>query len=265
MTLLSGYNAYYRTGKANVVSADLPAGVIAFGADGKIVGVNDPYHQLVTLLLHMNGADASTTFTDDSLKGHTPTAAGDAQLNTADFKYGTAAGLFDGTGDYVTFPYVSADFNWYGSSFTVEGWVKASSWTNWEGSGGQPNMIGRMTPTSTTAYWSFGPVADGTLAFFYYNGSAVWINTVTTVPTDEWVHLAMTYNIIDDTIRIFINGILENSAVKSGSPQSSVGDMTIGSMNNTALAGSLDDLRITQYFARYLADFVPPTQQFPDS
>jgi hypothetical protein len=53
----------------------------------------------VVLLCHFDGSDASTTFTDE--KGHALTAFGNAQLDTAQFKWGSASGLFDGSGDRV--------------------------------------------------------------------------------------------------------------------------------------------------------------------
>lgn len=39
------------------------------------------------LLLHCNGPDGSTTFTDDGNTGHTVTANGDAQIDTAQYKF----------------------------------------------------------------------------------------------------------------------------------------------------------------------------------
>ena len=51
------------------------------------------------LYLRMNGIDASTTFSDEGTSGHTVTANGDAQIDTAQDKFGGASGLFDGTGD----------------------------------------------------------------------------------------------------------------------------------------------------------------------
>lgn len=64
------------------------------------------------LLLHCNGADTSTTFTDSSVAAptHIVTSVGNAQLETAVKKWGTASGLFDGTGDYLTIP-DSADWD----------------------------------------------------------------------------------------------------------------------------------------------------------
>ena len=83
---------------------------------------NDPYWANVVLLLHMDGTDGSTTFTDSSSYARAMTAAGNAQIDTAEFKFGTASGLFDGTGDSVQTPN-GADFQFLGD-FTVEAWVR---------------------------------------------------------------------------------------------------------------------------------------------
>ena len=72
------------------------------------------------LLLHCNDVpDASTTFTDDGVTGHTITANGNAQIDTADKKFGAASGLFDGTGDYLTAP-DHTDFDFSGGVFTID-------------------------------------------------------------------------------------------------------------------------------------------------
>ena len=71
------------------------------------------------MLLHLDGADTSTTFTDET-GTHTPSAVADAQLDTAQKKWGTASLLLDGTGDYVTVA-AHADFDLVGSA--------TSNWT----------------------------------------------------------------------------------------------------------------------------------------
>lgn len=51
----------------------------------------DPYFANVSLLLHMDGSNGSTTFTDSSSNTRSITAAGGAQISTAQAKYGTGA------------------------------------------------------------------------------------------------------------------------------------------------------------------------------
>ena len=81
------------------------------------------------LLLNCDGADESTVFTDSSDSGHTVTAHADAQLDTAEKKWGTASGLFDGTGDYLSIP-DSADWDVFGSNtddWTIDMWIKLAN------------------------------------------------------------------------------------------------------------------------------------------
>ena len=91
----------------------------------------DAYFSDVVLLLHMGGTDGSTTFTDE--KGHTVTANGDAQIDTAQSKFGGASALFDGSGDYLSVA-DSADFEFGSSDFTIDGWVRLHGYATLNGS-----------------------------------------------------------------------------------------------------------------------------------
>jgi hypothetical protein len=69
-----------------------------------ILPILSSYHKV---LQYFDGADESTTFTDQA--GKTFTARGNAQLDTAQRRFGTASLLLDGTGDYEDTP-DNADF-----------------------------------------------------------------------------------------------------------------------------------------------------------
>jgi hypothetical protein len=77
------------------------------------------------LLLKFEAVDGSTTFTDTSGNSRTVTAQGNAQVDTAQFKYGAASMLLDGSGDYAiaTLP----SFNYAANSFYVAAWVRWNS------------------------------------------------------------------------------------------------------------------------------------------
>ena len=96
-------------------------------------------------LLHFDGADESTTFTDES--GKTWTAQDNAQLDTSVKKFGTASGLFDGTGDYVDSE-VSADFGFGTDDFTVDFWMKSG-----QSSGNYVCDEVRISSTARSAAW----------------------------------------------------------------------------------------------------------------
>jgi len=79
------------------------------------------------LLLHADGSDASTTITDSSSNAYTMSAVGNAQLDTAQKKFGTASILFDGTGDYVTNGSTDWDPRFAANDFTIEMWIRGTS------------------------------------------------------------------------------------------------------------------------------------------
>ena len=75
------------------------------------------------LLLHFDGTDGSTTFVDSSPSGKTVTAVGNAQIDTAQYKFGGASGLFDGNGDYLSVP-DSDDWYFGTGDFTIDAWAR---------------------------------------------------------------------------------------------------------------------------------------------
>lgn len=225
--------------------------------------INDSLFSDVSLLLHMNGSNGSTTFTDSSGTPKTVTANGNAQISTTQSQYGGASGLFDGTGDNLQVASPSTSLiDWYSSSFTVEYWIRATSFTQ-APTTGAPVVVGNMTPTSATNYWSFGPISNGTVRFYYFNGSTVTLTTAGTISTSIWTHLAFVNNA--NSLTIYIDGVAAATGAISGTPQSSTGTpFAVGQFNNTGYAGYIDDLRLTTS-ARYTANFTPPAAPFPDA
>ena len=84
------------------------------------------YKQAVraSVLMHFDGTNGSTTMTDEY--GKTCTAQGNAQISTANSKFGGASLLLDGTGDYVSIQSFS-DKVPGSSDFLLECWVMPNS------------------------------------------------------------------------------------------------------------------------------------------
>src|SRR4051812_30020786 len=79
-------------------------------------------------LLHFNGVDASTTITDDvGLVTWSVTA--DAQLDTAQQKFGSASLLQDGTGDFVRSSAAGAIGGGTGAGWTIGYWARFNALT----------------------------------------------------------------------------------------------------------------------------------------
>ncbi len=86
----------------------------------------DPFIADVRLLLHMEGANGSTTFTD--VFGHAVTAIGNAQHTTTDPLYGSSSYLGDGNGDWLEIP-DSADLELGASDFALEATFKLNGYS----------------------------------------------------------------------------------------------------------------------------------------
>lgn len=82
----------------------------------------------VVLGSHLDGADGATSATDFSTAqaAKAITFNGNAQLDTDQFKFGSASCLFDGTGDYLSLV-DHADFNFGGGDWTWDCWVRFNS------------------------------------------------------------------------------------------------------------------------------------------
>jgi hypothetical protein len=215
----------------------------------------DLYRSQVSLLLHGDGTNGSTTIIDSSPTPKTITANGNAQISTAQSKFGGASLAFDGTGDYLTIP-SSSGFAFELNDFTVELWLYRS------GSGQQHLYDARDTGVNTNRIMLY---LDSSSQLAYFGNGAARITT-TSVPTlSTWVHVALCR--ASGNSRLFLDGVQVGATfadtISIVSPTATV---AIGAANTgaTSLNGYIDDLRITKGVARYTANFTPPTAAFPD-
>lgn len=233
-------------------------GVVTFSWFDSTAG--DPSFGSVELLLHCDGADASTTFTDSSNNTRTVTANGNAQIDTAQSQFGGASGLYDGTGDYLSVG-DAADLEPGAGDFTIECWVRFANVS------GLKTIIGKRANIA-----GFGPIAiyanGTTLSIALSTNGTSWnitgASTIGTVAADTWYHVAVTR--AGSTVRKFLNGVKNgtdvstSSALVDNSAAVTVGADTNGQGHN----GWIDEVRITIGVCRYTADFTP-TGPFADS
>ena len=217
-------------------------------------------------LLHMNGADATTTFTDSNAGGsaHSWTAAGNAQIDTAVFKFGGASGLFDGTGDWVTTP-DSADFTLGSGDWTVDFWFECNA------AGGTVQRIcGQCDSTPTNASTSFRiqrtagnviqAIACVSTTATTITGTTQYTNAVNT--GEHHGALVRTGNVL----KLFIDGVQQggNQAI-TGTVNDSASVLAIGTegaVSSTPWNGWLDEFRLSVGIARWTTTFVPPVAEY---
>ena len=223
----------------------------------------DPNFADVSLLLHGNGTNGSTTITDNSPSPKTVTAVGNAQISTAQSKFGGASIAFDGTGDYLTAS-SNAGFAFGTGDFTVETWARPTTLST-----GYDYVV--VFDTRAVA----GPPNPGILVAFT-NATGVWIfyesvantitNTSSSAVANQWQHVALSR--AGTAWKFFVDGA-QVGTWTNGSNLGTSQPLLIGTARDNPgsdrnFPGYIDDLRITKGVARYTANFTPPTAPFPD-
>jgi len=214
------------------------------------------------LLLHLDGADASKVFPDEtSSSGKVVTATGTAQLDTAQKQFGTASLLLDGNSDYASTPRCS-DFNFSGN-FTIEGWVRWNSvptdFTHaFYSSLGNTKGVSILWDDSTTIRLLYANAAgDG----WQINATG----TITTMTTGAWYHFALVRN--GNVAKVYWNGTEVISSTSASVTPAELGAFIIGGGYQDPidrfLNGWIDEFRVSN-IARYTANFTPSASAFSD-
>jgi hypothetical protein len=214
-----------------------------FGAGG-----TDPFWSSVRLLMHFNGANGSTTFTDNSSPAKTFTRSGDPSITTAQFKFGGASGTFDGDDFLVT----STAMSFGTGDFTVEAWLRFNSTADMA-------LLAGLSNTEMDLAFVGNEVRIGRL-------NTAWDSAFSfTRSTGVWYHVAWCRS--GTSMRAFVDGTQVGTTSTNSNAYNAATGFRVGASNTTTrrFSGWIDDLRVTVGVARYTANFTPPAAQFPDS
>jgi hypothetical protein len=222
----------------------------------------------VKLLLHMNGSNGGTTFTDSSLYARTVTPTS-ATTSTTQTKYGSAAAAFASGTAKLAIAH-SADLVPAGD-FTLEAWV----WPSQTTSATDRMIVAKMSTTGhrsfsmeiTTAGYVKATASNAAGSTVYVNIAASGANTI---PAASWSHVA--FQRAADVWTLFLNGTPVATTTVSGAAYSNASDsLWIGNTSNSGLplfvTGThyLDDLRLVKGYALYASGgFTPPPAELPD-
>ena len=181
---------------------------------------------------------------------------GNAQISTSVVKYGTGSLAFDGTGDYlISRNYLNSTFGT--GDFTIEMWLYYSS------SASGSDFVIDCRPTSVNGAYPTIYIDSGIV--YYYVDTANRI-TSSAISTNTWMHIAICRS--GTSTKMFINGTQTGSTYTDSTNYICRTDgPVIGADRNfgDSLLGYIDDLRITKGYARYTANFTPPTAAFPNT
>lgn len=196
-------------------------------------------------LLHFDGVDASTTFTDATGKAWTPN--GNVQIDTAQSQFGGASALLDATGDYITTP-DHADWSLLGN-FTVEAWVRRTA-------AGRDAIFTKYSAPTAGILFDVGPADE--LRLILGAGSYITCSSgATTVPIGSWAHVAGVRN--GGGLAVYINGTQVGTSAITGTVANSAGAVYLGRdpLDTTRdFGGHIDEFRFSNS-ARYTSNFTP--------
>lgn len=227
---------------------------------------NDSY---TVALLHLNGADGSTTFTDDAVGGaSTWGAVGTAQIDTAEKKFGTGSLLLDGNSDSIDTDSDSADFDFGTGDWTIDCWVKRS--------GDVEDYGGVISGASGGSGWvmSYGATGISSKNMIIFacdvGGWGVKITGTKTTSTSAFTHVAVVR--YGNGVKLYVNGVQDGSTYdctgatfnNSGNGGCCVGRLYFTTTTSLLFSGWIDEVRISKGVARWTADFSAslPTEEY---
>jgi len=223
-------------------------------ATGTTVG--DVYFPQTKLLLPFDGANGATTTSDSSNSNHTITFVGNAQISTAQSKFGGSSLLLDGTGDYLS---GTLNSSLGAGNWTIDCWVFLPNVTPddcWKAIISIGN--GHSTAGSISLY---APRHNSTVGsvVVVLNQVNPSLEGTTNINDSAWHHLALVKN--GSTTSLYVDGTSEDSY--SDSHTYSQTSLYVGTTPDCTSGGDfegyIDDLRISQGIVRYTSNFTPPT------
>lgn len=189
--------------------------------------------------------------TDATAKNNLETV-GNAQISTAQSKFGGSSIAFDGTGDWLNIA-TNPTITLGSGDFTIEGWVYFNNLS-------ANNVIFDQRPQNTQGIYPTLYVGSSTL--IWYTNTTAQI-TSSSLSTGTWYHFAISKS--GSSTKMFINGTQSGSTyTDTNNYLASRTYVGISAFDQTgSLNGYLDDFRITKGYARYTANFTVPTAAFP--
>jgi hypothetical protein len=171
---------------------------------------------------------------------------GSAQVSTNPVKYGsgsinipTSSGLFSISKPIYAMP----------GDYTIEFWVYHTTAITAEQH--------YITFDTVGSYFFCGVNTTG--VFMGRRGTLIDLQSSVIPATNTWNHIAFTR--ANSTTRIYVNGISVASAVLTTSYGAA--NLLVSNDSGYYFVGYMDDIRITNGVARYIANFTPPQQALP--
>jgi len=224
---------------------------------GNFVPPTSPVTAIANTQLLLNAANAGIENNTSISNFET---VGSAQVSTGTVKYGTGSMYFTGTGSYLIAPN-SPLWAFNTGDWTIEFWVYLTS------TAAAQHLIDTRASGTSTAGVALSVSSSG-LPVITTNNATLFTSS-TAITTSTWTSVALVKS--SGTITLYLNGT--KPVTGSAASATSLTDqfLTIGTSiaNRDATAtnhmiGYMDDLRITNGYARYTSNYTPPGGPFPN-
>lgn len=215
------------------------------------------------LLLHCNGVDGTTSFPDNSSQNATVTAVGNAQVDTAQSKFGGASLSLDSSNSYLSIPDSN---NWaFGSGdFTIDFQVRFIDINN------PFVLMGQRLSASDISFAIRYAQSSGGVLRLNYSPDGTTISNIENLwapNTATWYHLAFVRS--NTSFYMFVEGSQIGSIrALTGNLYDSAENLLIGTFDSSSpvqpFAGWIDEVRILKGEAAWTSDFTAPASAYAD-
>lgn len=269
---VGGWGGFRRDGKFELRVFRTPAIIDSI--------TSDPYTKL---LLHCDGTEGSTTFTDEL--GHTVTAKGAAQITNVQKVFDGGAALLSPTGspDAGAFLHVDSSPDWnFAADFTIDFWIQpisiisplaqtilARAGNTFLAASDFPISPIQIRGSAGSLIFEIASTDSLTTSYDIMSASIPVANYGTGSP-DLWFHIALVR--AGNSYMVFINGTLQRTVTSSKHPYFCNDALTIGARYKRGVVqldsgannfnGRIDEFRISNGIARWISDFAVPTTQY---
>ena len=225
------------------------------------VGGGEGNDAFTKILLHMDGTNGGTTFTDSNAGGSARTWTSVlATTSTAVSKFGGSS--MAGNTSYIDTP-DSADFTLGSGDFTIDFWL------NMNGTAGSVALFGQVNSAGAAATESCGAfvtAANKINVEVVTNVARRAVVGATSVNDSVWRHIAFVR--AGANLNLYVDGVSE------GGPISIASETVIDSSNKfsvgrageftgiPAMNGYIDEFRFSVGIARWTANFTPPASPY---
>jgi len=214
------------------------------------------------LLLHCNGSNTTTVFTDDIGTNFIPrtpktiTVGGNAKVSTAQSKFGGASALFDGTSDYLSVPAISSDLKFGTGDFTLEAFVQQRIRSD------AMTIFDTRNSGDTSGGFILYMRADNYMELYWNSANVSSANPLPTAST--WYHVAISRS--GSSLKVFVDGtsvisITDSTNHTAAGPFIVGQDFQLTATPGNSWDGYIDEIRFSNT-ARYTANFTAPTAAF---